>query len=114
MINMTETKQLKLILVGNMSVGKTSILHRLVFNKFSEEYRSTLGTDFLSKTIYQNEIITHIQLWDTAGQEKFWCLTEVFWRTSDAVILVFDITNEQSFKDLNFWYKQFKSKSGVN
>ncbi|KAK5580919.1 hypothetical protein RB653_000944 [Dictyostelium firmibasis] len=111
MINMTETKQLKLILVGDVNVGKTSILHRLIFSKFTDEYKSTIGADFLSKTFYQNDIITHIQLWDTAGQEKYWCLTSAFWRTSDAVILVFDIGNESSFRNLNFWYKQFKSKS---
>eukprot|EP01132_Coremiostelium_polycephalum_P003949 gene3949-4932_t len=50
-------------------------------------------------------------LWDTAGQEKFWCLTEVFWRSADAVVLVYDVSNEKSFKNLDFWYKQFKSKS---
>jgi len=111
MITMDETRQYKIILVGDTSVGKTSILHRLVFNKFTEDYRSTVGADFLSKTIYQNDIIAQLQLWDTAGQEKFWCLTEVFWRTADAVILVYDISCEKSFQNLEFWYKQFKSKS---
>ncbi|GAM27473.1 hypothetical protein SAMD00019534_106490 [Acytostelium subglobosum LB1] len=107
---MDEPKQFKIVLLGNTGVGKSSIFHRLVFNKFNPEYRPTSGTDFLSKPFYVNGTVCNIQFWDTSGEAKYWCLTEVFWRTAHAAVLVYDVTDEKSFKDLSFWLNECKTK----
>ncbi|EGG13978.1 Rab GTPase [Cavenderia fasciculata] len=107
---MDEQKNYKIVLIGDTGTGKTSILHRIVFNKYNNEARPTTGTDFFSKTFYTNDTICNLQVWDTSGQLKYWCLTDIFWRTADAACLVFDISDENSLVRLDTWYRQCKAK----
>ena len=91
-------KSLKLVLIGNMGVGKTSILTKYCDDKFSENIISTSGIEFKIKTIHKNGYKVKMQIWDTSGQERFRSITPNYFRDSNALLFVFDITNEESFK----------------
>jgi Ras-related protein Rab-7A len=82
---------LKVILLGDSGVGKTSLLERFITNRFSLMYKATIGADFMTKeiTLEQNKVVT-LQLWDTAGQERFQSLGTSFFRGADCCILVYD------------------------
>lgn len=97
----------KIIVLGDSGVGKTSILNKYVNKNFSLIYKSTIGSDFFTKEIFidNNKIV--LQLWDTAGNEKFYSLGTAFYRGTDACVLVFDITNYKSFYNIQTWYDEF-------
>jgi len=107
-----KTVLLKVLLVGEASVGKTSIFHRFVKNEYSDTYKATIGADFFSKQIDIGNSEVIMQIWDTAGQERHRSLAASFFRGSDVCILVYDITNKESFKALETWYEQFIQKVG--
>jgi len=97
----------KIVVLGNSSVGKTSFLERYVHGKFSNNYKSTLGIDFLSKPVDRNGKQVTLQLWDTSsGRERFQSLTKAYYRGADAFFLIYDITNERSFKDALVYPKE--------
>ena len=101
--------RLKSILIGNVNVGKTSILNRFLVNKFSNEYSSSIGVEFKVKSIPINENTTaDLQIWDTCGQEKFRTITRQYYQNSNAVILVFDLTTKSSFDDVLSWINDIK------
>ena len=110
MDNKTETiyYSLKFIIVGDQSVGKTNILHRYAKGIFSSEYHITIGMDFLSQNIELNNNIFHLQLWDTAGSEKFRSVTRGYFSNSACAIVVYDITNEKSFESVKEWVEECK------
>jgi Ras-related protein Rab-7A len=102
---------LKIIILGDSGVGKTSLLKMYVNRQFSLHYASTIGADFLTKTItYKNRMVV-LQIWDTAGQEKFFSLGTAFYRGADACIFVYDVTNQESFNHLDMWRDDFITKS---
>ena len=105
-----EEDGIKVIFIGEAGVGKTSLLKSIFGIKFNLEERSTLTSSYSTKniTVDGEEYIFH--LWDTIGTEKFRSLTKMFFKNSKIVILVYDITNEQSFKELNYWYNQVKNE----
>ena len=94
----------KFVIIGDLKVGKTSIVHRFVDNKFSSKYRSTIGLDILSHTFQflDNEI--HINLWDIGAQQYFKRFRKTYYAGSQAAFIVFDLTNKQSFHDIESWY----------
>ena len=95
---------LKLVIVGDPSVGKTSLLKRIIENKFSDKYISTLGVDFSFKEMNIRNSRVKLQIWDTAGQERYRSLITSYYKHTDGIILVFDLVDEQSFKNLlNSW-----------
>ncbi|KAL3313060.1 Ras- protein Rab-27A [Cichlidogyrus casuarinus] len=98
---------IKLLTLGDSSVGKTSILYRYTEEAFSRKFISTVGVDFRKKTIEvkngERMSRMNLQLWDTAGQERFRSLTIAFFRDAMGFILVFDLTNEESFINLRKW-----------
>jgi Ras-related protein Rab-7A len=98
---------LKLIVVGNSNVGKTALLGRFVRQKFIEDHKATIGADFMTKEITIDDKLVTMQIWDTAGQERFQSLGTAFYRGSDACALVYDVTDEQSFKDIDKWRSAF-------
>ena len=89
------------------SVGKTSLLNQYVKNQFSLQYKATVGADFLTKQIQKGENIINLQLWDTAGSEKYHSITSGFYRNSETCVLVFDLTNSSSFENVEVWRKEF-------
>ncbi|KAJ3429275.1 ras and ef-hand domain-containing protein [Anaeramoeba flamelloides] len=102
----------KICFIGDEGVGKTSIITRFIYESFDPETQSTVGVDFLSKTIHIENQSIRLQLWDTAGQERFRCLLPSYIRNSSLAVLVFDVTNQQSFENLDFWLQTVKEIRG--
>ena len=95
---------IKVVLLGNSAVGKSCLMVRYSESTFKENYVNTIGVDFRFKNVVIDGLRVKIQIWDTAGQEKFRTLTSTYYKGSDAVVLVFDITKEQSFRELEqYW-----------
>lgn len=102
---------LKIIILGDSGVGKTSLMNQYVNKRFSNQYKATIGADFLTKEVMIDEKLVTLQIWDTAGQERFQSLGVAFYRGADACILVYDITAEKSFEQLNSWRDEFLSQA---
>ena len=104
---MKKNRLLKIIILGDPGVGKTSILNRFVNDKYSNHYKATIGADFLSKQMMIDDRIVTLQIWDTAGPERFQSLGIVFYRGADACAFVFDVNNKKSFDKLESWKLEF-------
>ncbi|KAG7229667.1 hypothetical protein INR49_012711 [Caranx melampygus] len=98
---------LKIILIGNSGVGKSSFMYRYVNHRFTNMYRATVGTDFLSKTVDIDRDRVTLQIWDTAGTERFQSLGTPLYRGAHCCMLVFDVTSRSSFSALDAWRKEF-------
>jgi len=98
---------LKVIILGDSGVGKTSLMNQFVNDKFSKQYKATIGADFLTKEILIDDKLVTMQIWDTAGQERFQSLGVAFYRGADSCILVYDITDSKSFESLDLWRDEF-------
>ncbi|KAG7444300.1 GTP binding protein [Guyanagaster necrorhizus] len=108
----TPPKRTKIVLLGDQSVGKTSLITRFMYDTFDNTYQATIGIDFLSKTMYLEDRTVRLQLWDTAGQERFRSLIPSYIRDSSVAIVVFDITNRQSFLSTTKWIDDVRSERG--
>ena len=98
---------LKVIILGDSGVGKTSLMNQYVNQKFSNQYKATIGADFLTKEVLIDDKLVTMQIWDTAGQERFQSLGVAFYRGADCCVLVYDITNPKSFDALDSWRDEF-------
>ena len=104
-----EVFEFKIILVGDPGVGKTSIMTKFVSNEFQNTYLSTIGVEFKSKEIYiNNNTCARLKIWDTCGQEKFRAITRQYFKNSEGVFVVFDLTNKETIKKLDIWMKDIK------
>ena len=95
----------KVILLGDSSVGKTSILSQYINKSFFDKTKSTIGADFITHEIEVDGTYIGLQLWDTAGSERFQAVQPIFFRGSDCCILVCDVTNKETFEHLDEWKK---------
>ena len=101
----------KVVLVGESGVGKTSIISYFIYEKFNNCVTSTTSVAYLSKKMNYNNIKFKYDIWDTAGQEKYRALVQIFYTNSNVAILVYDVTNRKSFEEIkNFWYKDIQQK----
>jgi len=98
---------LKVIILGDSGVGKTSLMNQYVNKKFSTSYKATIGADFLTKEVLVDDRLVTLQLWDTAGQERFQSLGVAFYRGADCCVLVYDVNNSKSFDNLDSWRDEF-------
>ena len=100
----------KIVVIGDSCVGKTSIIHRFCTKSFDTKYKATIGSDFMSREVEvaENHKLT-LQVWDTAGQERFKGLGCSYYRGANALIVAFDLTNAFSFEHLNYWLEEFRS-----
>ena len=102
-------KKCQLLIIGDATVGKTSILSRFSKNSFNSNYLATVGLDFFTKDeIFEGKII-RIKIWDTAGQERYKSLTKGFFRNAQGIIIVFDVTNLESFNSLKYWIQSIQN-----
>ena len=101
----------KILMIGNPFVGKSSIFTQYVDNSYSDLTFSTMGVDFKIKTLKINNKYIKLQLWDTAGQERFKTLTRSYYRGSHGIIIVFDITNRDSFNNIRNWLYEINKYS---
>jgi len=102
----------KLVFLGDQSVGKTSIITRFMYDKFDNTYQATIGIDFLSKTMYLEDRTVRLQLWDTAGQERFRSLIPSYIRDSSVAVVVYDVSNRQSFLNTVRWIEEVRTERG--
>lgn len=100
---------LKCIIIGDGRVGKSSITKRLVENSFDENLQSTIGIDYEFATLNINNKDVKLSIWDTAGQEKFKSISRAYYRQSSCVLLVFDLTNKDSFNHISSWLNDVNS-----
>ena len=100
--------QFKLLIVGNSSVGKSAILLRFADDKYDESYVSTIGIDFKVRSIDIDGKRVKMQIWDTAGQEKFRTIGTAYYRNTHGVILVYDVTSKESFLSIERWLQEIK------
>jgi Ras-related protein Rab-3C len=104
----------KLLIIGNSSVGKTSFLFRYADDSFTSAFVSTVGIDFKVKTVFRHDKRVKLQIWDTAGQERYRTITTAYYRGAMGFILMYDITNEESFNSVQDWVTQIKTYSWDN
>ena len=109
---MSEENSIKVILIGMSGTGKTNIIKALMDNPFQEESQSTLSSSFIAKNVTIEKKKYQVELWDTAGQEKYRSLTKIFIVFSKIVIFVYDITQRKTFEDLDFWVETAKESLG--
>ncbi|RZC34994.1 Ras and/or Nfu N domain containing protein [Asbolus verrucosus] len=102
----------KLVFLGEQSVGKTSIITKFMYDSFDTAYQATVGIDFLSKTMYLTDKTVRLQLWDTAGQERFRSLIPAYIRDSSVAVIVYDVTNQESFHQTTKWISDVRTERG--
>lgn len=96
----------KILVIGDSGVGKSCILLRFVDNSFVETYISTIGVDFRIRTVEMDGKSIKLQIWDTAGQERFRTITSSYYHGAHGIIVVYDITDETSFNNVQQWFKE--------
>ena len=102
----------KLLLLGDSAVGKSCLLLRYCDEKFQDLHLATIGLDFRLKTIYlENNKKIKVQIWDTAGQDRFLAITKNYYRGANGILLVFDVTNSSSFEHIKNWIEQIKEEA---
>ena len=108
---MTSPEKIKVVLIGETMTGKTSLIKRLIENTFEEESASTLVATTVTKTFtYEGRQLT-LDIWDTAGQEKFRSLNKVFYKSAIIIILVYNITERNTFEQIvDYWYNEVKTR----
>ncbi|VVU95738.1 Ras family [seawater metagenome] len=104
----------KIILIGETSVGKSSIVNSYLDKEISNSHETTIGVDFRMKMENLDSRIAKLQIWDTAGQEKFRAITRSYYRGAHAILIVFDITNRDSFLGLEKWFKEIDENATIN
>ena len=107
-----EESGIKVILLGESSVGKTSLIKVAIGKKFNSSELTTYSANYSIKKFNYNGKEYTFNLWDTIGQEKYRALTKMFFKDSKIIILVYDITSEKSFKELEYWYSQVVNELG--
>ncbi|KAI9361096.1 ras family-domain-containing protein [Pilaira anomala] len=105
-------RKYKLVFLGEQSVGKTSLITRFMYDTFDSTYQATIGIDFLSKTMYLEDKTVRLQLWDTAGQERFRSLIPSYIRDSSVAVIVYDMSNRESFLNTSKWIDDVRAERG--
>ena len=98
----------KLILIGESKVGKSCIIKRFIDDSFTEKHINTIGVDFAIKVIQFKEKLIKLQIWDTAGADRYRSITQAYYKGSSIIFLVYDVTNLNSFKNIKNWMKDIE------
>ena len=102
----------KLVFLGDQNVGKTSIITRFMYDSFDTSYQATIGIDFLCKTMYLDNRTVRLQLWDTAGHDRFRSINRIYYRDAAAALIVYDVTRRDSlYQDADHWLKDVKENA---
>ncbi|KAG8240280.1 hypothetical protein J437_LFUL012757 [Ladona fulva] len=103
--------QFKLVLLGESAVGKSSLVLRFVKGQFHEYQESTIGAAFLTQTVCLDDTTVKFEIWDTAGQERYHSLAPMYYRGAQAAIVVYDITNQDTFGRAKTWVKELQRQA---
>jgi len=106
--------QFKLVLLGESAVGKSSLVLRFVKGQFHEYQESTIGAAFLTQTVCLDDTTVKFEIWDTAGQERYHSLAPMYYRGAQAAIVVYDITNQDTFTRAKTWIKELQRQANPN
>ena len=106
---MNYDQKCQFIIIGDATVGKTSILSRFSDGTFSTNYLATVGLENITKDEVIDDKTIRIKIWDTAGQERYKSLAKSFYRNAEGVILVYDVTNLETYENLKFWLESIKN-----
>merc|ERR1711934_61092 len=106
--------QFKLVLLGDSAVGKSSLVLRFVRGQFFEYQESTIGAAFLTQNVSLNDYTVKFEIWDTAGQERYHSLAPMYYRGAAAAVVVYDITNADSFSRAKSWVKELQRQGSPN
>jgi small GTP-binding protein len=101
----------KLLIIGESGVGKTCLLLRFTDDSFTANHLTTIGIDFKIKIINLEEKLIKLQIWDTAGQERFRTITKTYYKGAHGIILTYDVTDDNSFKNIRNWVKQIEQNA---
>ena len=104
----------KFLLIGESKVGKTALSYRIVHDKFLEPFISTIGIDFSFKILKLHGYTEKTQIWDTAGHERFRTFNDGYYRGIQGIFIVFDLTNKESFENLQYWVARTKKLTSLN
>ena len=105
---------IKLLLLGDSGVGKTSLVLRYSEDTYNPSLVSTMGIDFKTKNIVVEDLRTKLQIWDTAGQERFRAITTSYFKGSHAVMLVYDCSDRETFENIGKWTRQIRDHGDLN
>ena len=108
---MNYDQKCQLLIIGDSTVGKTSILSRFTNGIFNSNYLATVGLDSFTKDEIIDDKTVRIKIWDTAGQERYKSLTKGFFRNAEGVMLVYDVTNSETYENLKFWLQSIKNNT---
>jgi small GTP-binding protein len=103
-----------LIIIGDASVGKSSLINQYINESFDEEVKPTIGVDFYVKQVKFNDKIVSVKIWDTAGQEKYRAVGTKIFKTANGILLTYDVTNPDSYENLNKWLAEIKENCSTN
>lgn len=103
--------QFKLVLLGESAVGKSSLVLRFVKGQFHEFQESTIGAAFLTQTVCLDDMTVKFEIWDTAGQERYHSLAPMYYRGAQAAIVVYDVTNQDTFVRATTWVKELQRQA---
>ena len=106
-----EDFKIKIVVVGDSGVGKTNLIKRFITNEFSENFKATIGVEFMSKTYRINKHLFKIEIWDTAGQERYKSITAVYYKGAKGGIVVYDTTEQTTFDNIDKWMLEIKDKT---
>ncbi|KAF7242272.1 Ras-related protein Rab-1A [Varanus komodoensis] len=104
----------KLLLIGDSGVGKSCLLLRFADDTYTDSYISTIGVDFKIRTIELEGRTIKLQIWDTAGQERFRTITSSYYRGAHGIIVVYDVTDQDSFNNLHLWLEEINRYASEN
>lgn len=104
----------KLLIIGDSGVGKSSLMNRFSDNIFTESYINTIGVDFKIRTINMDGKMIKLQIWDTAGQERFRTIVSSYYRGAHGIMIVFDITDKETFMNVRMWCEEIKKHAAPN
>ncbi|KAJ8950682.1 hypothetical protein NQ318_012762 [Aromia moschata] len=101
----------KILVLGDSNVGKTCIVHRFCDERYYDTYISTIGIDFKQKIVNLDGVPIKLQIWDTAGQERFRTLTTAYYRGAMGILLLYDVTNLESFNHITYWLQNIEENA---
>jgi len=105
---------MKLLVIGDSGVGKSCLLLRFANDTFTTQFTSTIGIDFKVRTVELDGKRVKLQIWDTAGQDRFRTITNVYYRDAHGILIVYDVTDEKSFEGLRYWLKNIQENAPEN
>ena len=106
-----EDMKLKIVVVGDSGVGKTNLIKRFITNEFNQNFKATIGVEFMSKTYKINKHLFKIEIWDTAGQERYKSITAIYYKGSKGALIVYDTTAQSTFNNIDKWIMEIKDKT---